>query len=143
MKDIHNIGTATLAMDSKKNKDASEMDKGLKDHYPSLETSYLVEEHVMTGIFLQDSEMKNTFERYPEVILLDATHKTNNLQMPLYVMLAIDGNGESQVVCAFLVYDETESTLRSMVAIFKNCSLEWKNIEVFIITNKDMTERYY
>ena len=84
--------------------------------------------------------MKNTFERYPEVILLDATHKTNNLQMPLYVMIAIDGNGESQVVCAFLVYDDTESTLRSMVAIFKNRNLEWKNIEVFI-TDKDMTER--
>ena len=50
LKDIHNIGTATLAMDSKKNKDASELDKWLKDHYPSLETSYLVEEHVMTGI---------------------------------------------------------------------------------------------
>ena len=55
--------------------------------------------------------MKNTFKRYPAVIQFDAAHKTNNLQMPLYVMLAIDGNGESQVVCAFLVYDETESTL--------------------------------
>ena len=51
LKDIHNIGTKTLSMDSKKNKDASELDKWLKNPYPSLETSYLVEENVMTGFF--------------------------------------------------------------------------------------------
>ena len=54
-------------------------------------------------IFIQDETMKKLFEQSPEVILVDATYKTNDLRMPLYLMLVIDSNGESEIVAAFVV----------------------------------------
>ena len=40
---------------------------------------------------------------YPEVLFIDATYKLNDLRMPLYVLMAIDGNGESEIVCLWIV----------------------------------------
>ena len=30
---------------------------------------------------------------YPELVLIDATYKLNNLRMPLYITMVVDGNG--------------------------------------------------
>ena len=62
------------------------------------------------GIYMQDAEMKSQFERYPETVLMDATHKTNNLDMPLYTMAIIDGNGATQPVAFFLVENESNES---------------------------------
>ena len=56
------------------------------------------ENRVFTGLFFQDSLMKSNFASYPEVILVDATYKLNELRMPVYLMLVIDGNGQSEIV---------------------------------------------
>jgi len=42
--------------------------------------------------------MRNMFSAYPEIILVDAIYILNDLQLPLYVMMAIDGNEESEIV---------------------------------------------
>ena len=34
------------------------------------------------------------------------TYKLNDLRMPLYVLMAIDGNGESEIVCLWIVQSE-------------------------------------
>ena len=47
--------------------------------------------------------MCDTFEAYPELISLDATYKLNDLHMPLYVMMNVDGNGKSEIICFWLV----------------------------------------
>ena len=52
--------------------------------------------------------MKKICEQYPEVILADATHKTSDLRMPL--MLVIDSNGESEIVAAFVVVNEEDTS---------------------------------
>ena len=58
--------------------------------------------NIFTGLLFQDSIMKSVFDSYPEVILVDATYKLNNLRMPLYLMMCIDGNGEGEIVLMFL-----------------------------------------
>lgn len=63
--------------------------------------------------------MKKAFSKYPEVVLADATHQTNILGFPLFVMLVIDGNGESEVACAFLVLNEQALLLSKMIQLFK------------------------
>ena len=45
--------------------------------------------------------MRSAFHRFPEVLLIDATHKTNDQGMALYTVINIDGNGQSQVVAFF------------------------------------------
>ena len=89
---------------------------------------------------MQDETMKTTFEKFPEVILLNATHKTNDLRMPLYLMLTVDSNGESEVVAAFIVTNEEEQTIRSMIQTFKEHNPAWEQVKV-ALTDKDMVER--
>lgn len=33
-------------------------------------------------------------ESYPELLLIDATYKLNDLNMPLYVLVSVDGMGK-------------------------------------------------
>ena len=49
-------------------------------------------------IYFQDADMKRFFDKYPELILLDATYKLTNVRMALYVMMCIGPNGESEIV---------------------------------------------
>ena len=62
----------------------------------------------------QDSIMKSVFDSYPEVILVDATYKLNNLRMPLYLMMCIDANGQGEIVLMFLTTMETEEAITKM-----------------------------
>ena len=72
--------------------------------------------------------------------MIDATHKTNDLDMPFYTMMSIDGNGASQVIASFLVHKEDEASIRQMVQVFKTKNPEHNRIKV-ILTDKDMVER--
>ena len=55
---------------------------------------FVDESDSLQAIFFQTQEMCDTFEAYPELILLDATYKLNDLHMPHYVTMNVDGNGE-------------------------------------------------
>ena len=68
-----------------------------------------MKEDTLSGIYMQDAEMFSTFQRFPEVLLCDSTYKTNNANMALYVLIAIDGHSESQVVGTFLLSAEDKS----------------------------------
>ena len=56
--------------------------------------------NVIQGIFFQTQEMKLAFSEFPEVLMVDATYKLNDIRMPLYVLMIIDGNG----TCALVVW---------------------------------------
>ena len=84
--------------------------------------------------------MRDMFECYPEILLVDATYKLNDLRLPLYVMLVVDGNGESEIVGLMLAADERRETIRQMMVYFKNLNPKWKKINC-VMADKDMTER--
>ena len=92
------------------------------------------------GIFFQDEGMKQAFAAYPELLCVDATYKLLELRLPLYIMLAEDGNGQSEIVCAFLLLEETEASLSTVVGIFKEQNPAWESVRV-LMTDKDITER--
>ena len=72
----------------------------------------VLEEGTVVGVYFQDPQMMGAFGRFPKVVLIDATFKTNNQDIPLYTMLCVDGNGESQVIAAFLVQKEDETSIQ-------------------------------
>ena len=41
------------------------------------------------------------YDRFSEILFVDATYKLNDLRMPLYLFLVEDGNGESEVVGSY------------------------------------------
>ena len=69
--------------------------------------------------------MVENYKRFPEMLFIDATHKLNELRMPLYVLLVEDGNGESQIVLLWLVANEDAVTITAMALIFKNHNKDW------------------
>lgn len=91
----------------------------------------------LQGIFFQDGRMQSIFKAFPEIMLFDATYRLNNRRMSLVILLAIDGNGESQIVGLFLVISENLNILTTMFQQFKRENGEWDKIEV-ILTDKAM-----
>ena len=90
------------------------------------------------GLLFQDSIMKSVFDSYPEVILVDATYTLNNLRMPLYLVMFIDGNGQGEVVLMFLTTIETEEAITKMVQTFKHTNPKWECTKV-VMSDKDFT----
>lgn len=67
----------------------------------------------------QKQSWQNMYARYPELILIDATYKLNNLRMPMYVLMVMDGNGESEIVALWLVVYEDKHTISHLMDIFE------------------------
>lgn len=77
----------------------------------------------MLKIFLfQTSSMKESFCHFLEVLLIDATYRTNNLKMPLFVFIVEDGNRIGVVVAYCFVANEQQHTITSMMEIFISCN---------------------
>ena len=63
--------------------------------------------------------MKSAFAAFPEVFMIDATYKLNELWMPVYLMLVIDSNGQSEIVGVFMTASETEEAITKMLQALK------------------------
>lgn len=79
------------------------------------------------------------FAAYPELLCIDATYKLLELCLHLYIMLAEDGNGQSEIICAFLLLEETEASLSTVAGVFKDQNPAWDSIRV-LMADKDITE---
>ena len=53
-------------------------------------------------IFFQDLQMQKVYEKFPEILLVDATYKLLELRMPIYLLIAIDGDGQSEIAVLFI-----------------------------------------
>ena len=80
---------------------------------------FVTEDKIFSGLFFQDKLMKYAFQCYPEVLMIDATYKLNELRMPMYLMLVINSNGSSEIVSIFLTVLETKEAISKMVESFK------------------------
>ena len=59
--------------------------------------------------------MKNVFAAYPEILFVDATYKLLELRFPVYVIAIEDGNGLSEIAAIFLLLEETEVSISTVV----------------------------
>ena len=78
---------------------------------------YTNDDKEFTGLFFQNNTMKVTFAVYPDLIIVDATYKLNELPIPLYLILIVDGNGQSEIVGLYLTSLETRKY--SIVSLYK------------------------
>ena len=101
---------------------------------------FVSEDKTFSGLLFQDKLMKYSFQCYPEVLMIDATYKLNELRMPLYLMLVVNSNGCSEMVSLFLTVLETKEAISKMVESFKAVNLSWNRTGV-IISDKDFNER--
>ena len=59
------------------------------------------------------------FEKFPEILLLDATYKLIDLRIPVYLLLVVDGDELSEIVALFILADETKIVIEYIVNVFK------------------------
>ena len=74
-------------------------------------------EGTFTGLFFQDTQIRNMYKSFPEVVMADTTYKLTDLWMSLFLMFGIDGNGHSQVVAIYLTCTETAAALTHMLEV--------------------------
>ena len=101
---------------------------------------YTNDEKEFTGLFFQYNIMKVTYAGCPELIMVDATYKLNELWMPLYLILIVDGNSQSEIVGLYLTSLERREAISEMVRWFKIHNSPWKGTRV-ILTDKDFFAR--
>ena len=82
--------------------------------------------------------MKSTFSAFPEVLLVDATYKLTELWMPVYLMMVVDGNGQSEIVCSFVTVLETEESMSKMIQVFKSHNPAWASSRVLKIAVREL-----
>ena len=71
---------------------------------------------------------------------IDATYKLLELGLPVYVMVCVDSNGQTEVVAACILITENAQSVAWMMNTFKQHNEAWKNIRV-IMADKDIGER--
>ena len=84
--------------------------------------------------------MKVAYDSFPEMLFIGATYELNEFNMPLYVILGEDCNGESEIFCTFIVSNEERPTIQKMLQIFKHNNPSWTNTKT-VMTDKDFVER--
>lgn len=89
--------------------------------------------------FLQTPHMEQAYKSFPEVVLLDATYRTNKLKMPLYVFVVQDGCGESQVIAYAFVASEQSHHVTEILNLFVRENPCSENTGV-IVVDKDFTQ---
>ena len=94
----------------------------------------------LVDLFYQDHAMQQSFAEFLELLLIDATYKLNDLRMPLYVLMVVDSNGESEIVGTFLAADDTRETISIMIQAFKSNNPAWECVRA-IMSDKDFVER--
>lgn len=62
------------------------------------------------NLLIQTPQMHRLYEKYSDVIFMDATYKTNKYNMPLTVLSSVNNEGKNIVVGFALVQHETKET---------------------------------
>ena len=61
--------------------------------------------------------MSEMLEKFPEIFLVNVTHKLIDLRIPVYLLLVVDGDWLSETVALFILADETKTVIESIVRI--------------------------
>lgn len=84
--------------------------------------------------------MSHLYDKYPEVILFDATYKLNNHNLPLFIQLCIDRNGETEIASLYIRRSESREGIGAMLDVFKELNSSWCKTKVFS-GDKDFADR--
>lgn len=95
LKELHNLQTKSL-------KPQKDMENLLNEMSKISEAKIKIavnDQDEVISIYFKDKRMSQIHELYQEMMLedVDATYKLINRRMPLFLVLVIDGNGQSEI----------------------------------------------
>ena len=68
---------------------------------------------------------KDLFSKFGEVVLLDATYRTNKFKMPLFTLMVVDNFGIGQPVGVVFMKDETAANIQTALKIFASVCITY------------------
>ncbi|KAK1934612.1 Zinc finger SWIM domain-containing protein 3 [Phytophthora citrophthora] len=86
-----------------------------------------------TCITLQTKHMRELFHRFPEVVMIDATHGTNSSKYKVFSIMAHDAFGKGQFIHHAAVQNERNPTLATALEEFKKTNPVWTKIKRILI----------
>ncbi|OWZ03011.1 hypothetical protein PHMEG_00025328 [Phytophthora megakarya] len=90
------------------------------------------------GIFVgsansKTKHMREIFDRFPEVVMIDATHGANSSKYKIFSIMAHDSFGKGQFVQHAVVQNERNPTLLTSLEEFKRNNPAWTRIKCILI----------
>jgi hypothetical protein len=95
------------------------------------ESEASIRDNQLVAIFFFDKRLMAKFRSKCQVIIMDATYKTNRFAMPLVLLHAIDEHGHTFLVAAALLHQETTEHyvwILEMLSSVAACSSEFNTI---------------
>lgn len=136
-KDLHNLKRSTYGQDEA---------ALLQDQLKHCKTAYGAKTLIVTDeskelqvLFIQTPHMQRAFRAFPEVLLLDATYRTNKLKMPLFVFVVQDGSGISHAVAYAFVACEQQHVVTRLLEVFVRENPAALDTKV-VVVDKDFAE---
>jgi zinc finger SWIM domain-containing protein 3 len=96
-------------------------------------------QHQALGIVFQTSGMRKMIEKFPQIILVDATYCTNASNYKLFSFMVTDAFGRGQFVQHAFVSNESKDVMVKVLKIFKQNNPASTETCVFMI-DKDLKE---
>ena len=101
---------------------------------------FVSKENEFLGSLYQDEYMKNLYNIFPEILLVDAVYKLLDLRIPGYLLLTVDGDDLSQIAALFIVAEETKEIIQTVLNVFKVKNESWEKTKVMLI-DKNLVKR--
>lgn len=98
------------------------------------------ENNELVCIYFQDTRMSEMSDKFPEILLFDATYKMNNREMPLFVQSVVDGNGQTEIACMGICQSESRAVVEFISDTFKSLNPSWTKVKC-VIGDKDFADR--
>jgi zinc finger SWIM domain-containing protein 3 len=99
----------------------------------------VTEDSQLFGIFYQDAVMQKIFAKFPELLVVEEPYSVDELGMFMYLLMIVDGNGQSEIVCTFLAVEAGDETVKQVIQLFKTHNPAYVNIRA-VITNRELIQ---
>ncbi|XP_034249610.1 uncharacterized protein LOC117650351 isoform X2 [Thrips palmi] len=91
-------------------------------------------------IFIMHKGSKETFNKFPEVVIADSTYNTNKNKMPLLLINVMNGLGGSECIAYAFIINETKETYSEIFKLLGNAVGDDIKRTKTIVVDHDMSE---
>ena len=88
-------------------------------------------------IYNQMGEMKEQYQKYPEILFMDTTYNVNIEGYPLFAIMAEDGDGRGKPVAYCFLRSETKDNLEKVLNYF--CNFNDTSRTKIVMVDKDLS----
>ena len=89
-------------------------------------------------VYIQTGEMREQYNKYPEILFVDTTYNVNIEAYPLLTMMVEDGDGRGKPVAYCFQRSETKVNLEKILDYF--CRTNDTSKTKIVMVDKDLTE---